>query len=113
VIGMRTCRVIADADSVVGFRLAGVEAVAAGSPEEAERLLRQCLAEGCASLILIQQSFLEAFSEGTRRTLEKLSVPLVIPLPLASVWSREEPSQDYILSLIRRSIGYRMKITKG
>ena len=110
---MRTCRVIADADAVVGFRLAGVEAVAADSPEEAERLLRKCLADGCASLILIQQGFLEAFSEGTQRTLQKLSVPLIIPLPLASVWSREEPTQDYILSLIRRAIGYRMKITKG
>jgi vacuolar-type H+-ATPase subunit F/Vma7 len=110
---MRTCRVIADADAVVGFRLAGVEAVAAGSAEEAERLLRKCLAEGSASLILIQQAFLEAFSEGTRRALERISVPLIIPLPLASAWSREEPSQDYILSLIRRAIGYRMKIAKG
>lgn len=110
---MRTCRVITDADSVVGFRLAGVEAVAAGSPQEAERLLRQCLAEGCASLILVRQGFLDAFSEATKRTIEKLSVPLVIPLPIASAWAREEPSQDYILSLIRRAIGYRMKITKG
>ena len=37
---MRTCRVIADEDSAVGFRLAGVEAAAVAGPQEAERLLR-------------------------------------------------------------------------
>jgi V/A-type H+-transporting ATPase subunit F len=110
---MRTCRVIADADSVVGFRLAGLEAVAAASPEEAERLLRECLAAGSASIILVKQSYLERFSELTRRKLDKLSVPLVIPLPLTTVRGGEAASQDYILSLIRRAIGYQMKITRG
>lgn len=104
---------IADAESVVGFRLAGVEAVAARDAEEAERLLRECLAEGRASLILVKQSFLEGFSEITRRRVERLSVPLVIPIPLPDAWSREEPAQDYVLSLIRRAIGYQMKITRG
>ena len=39
--GMKTCRVIADEDSAVGFRLAGVEAAAVAGPQEAERLLRR------------------------------------------------------------------------
>lgn len=108
---MRTCRVIADADSVVGFRLAGVDAVAAGCAEEAERLLRSCIAEGGVSLVLINQGFLDRFSEGTRRRIERLSLPLIIPLPISPVWWKEEPSQDYVLSLIRRAIGYQMKIT--
>jgi vacuolar-type H+-ATPase subunit F/Vma7 len=110
---MRTCRVIADADSVVGFRLAGVDAVAAKGPEQAERLLRASIAQGGVSLILINQGFLDAFSDATRRALEKLSVPLIIPLPISPTWWKEEPSQDYVLSLIRRAIGYQMKITAG
>lgn len=108
---MRTCRVIADADSVVGFRLAGVDAVAAGCAEEAERLLRACIAEGGVSLVLINQSFLDRFSETARRRIERLSLPLIIPLPISPTWGKEEPSQDYVLSLIRRAIGYQMKIT--
>jgi vacuolar-type H+-ATPase subunit F/Vma7 len=110
---MRTCRVVADADSVVGFRLAGVDAVAAGCPEEAERLVRACIAEGQASLILVNQGFLDRFSEATRRKIERLSLPLIIPLPISATWWKEEPSQDYVLSLIRRAIGYQMKITPG
>lgn len=111
---MGTCRVIVDADAAVGFRLAGVEAVVAGSAEQAERLVRECLAGGgCGSLILVKQSYLEAFSDVTRRRIEKTGVPLVVPIPLPDTWTREAPAQDYVLNLIRRAIGYQMKITRG
>jgi V/A-type H+-transporting ATPase subunit F len=110
--GMRTCRVIADADSAVGFRLAGVDAAAVAGPQEAERLLREWIDEGTCSLIIVAQRFLEAFSETTRRRIERLSLPIVIPVPLAPAWQKEEQSQEYVLALIRRAIGYQMRITR-
>lgn len=109
---MRTCRVIADEDSAVGFRLAGVEAAAVAGPQEAERLLRAWVDEGECSLIIVAQRFLEAFSDTTRRRLERLSLPIVVPLPLSPAWQREERSEDYILALIRRAIGFQMRITR-
>lgn len=109
---MRTCRVIADEDSAVGFRLAGVEVAAVAGPQEAERLLRAWVDEGECSLIIVAQRFLEAFSETTRRRLERLSLPIVVPLPLSPAWRREEPSEDYVLALIRRAIGFQMRITR-
>lgn len=109
---MKTCRVIADADSAVGFRLAGVDAAVASGPQEAERLLREWIAEGNCSLIVVVQRFLDAFSETTRRRIERLSLPIVIPLPLSPAWQREEPSQEYVLALIRRAIGFQMRITR-
>ena len=109
---MRTCRVIADSDSAVGFRLAGVEAAAASGPQEAERLLREWIEEGGCSLIIVAQRFLDAFSETTRRRLERLSLPIVVPLPLSPAWEREESSDEYVLSLIRRAIGFQMRITR-
>lgn len=109
---MRTCRVITDADAVVGFRLAGVEAVAAAGPVEAERLLHAWLAEGSTAVVLVTQTLVDGFSEAMRRRIEKLSLPLVIPLPLVPAWQKEQPSQRYILDLIRRAIGYQMKITR-
>lgn len=109
---MRTCRVIADPDSAVGFRLAGVEAAAATSPQEAERLLKEWTEDGNSSLIIVAQRFLDAFSESTRRRIERLGLPIVIPLPLNPAWEREEPSQDYVLALIRRAIGFQMRLTR-
>ena len=109
---MKTCRVIADQDSAVGFRLAGVEAAAAAGPREAERLLKEWIEEGSCSLIIVAQRFLDAFSETTRRRIERLSLPIVIPLPLSPAWQRQEPSQEYVLALIRRAIGFQMRITR-
>jgi len=109
---VRTCRVIADEDAAVGFRLAGVEAAAVAGPQEAERLLRAWVDEGECSLIIVAQRFLEAFSEATRRRLERLSLPIVVPLPLSPAWVREERSDEYVLALIRRAIGFQMRITR-
>jgi vacuolar-type H+-ATPase subunit F/Vma7 len=109
---MGTCTVIADADAVVGFRLAGVEAVAASGPAEAERVLRARIAGGDAAIVLVSQDFLDGFSESMRRLLERLGLPLVIPVPVSPGWWREERGEDYILGIIRRAIGFQMKIAQ-
>lgn len=96
----------------MGFRLAGVETAAAAGPHEAERLLREWIDAGDCSLIIVAQRFLDAFSETTRRRIERLSLPIVIPLPLSPAWQQEERSQEYVLALIRRAIGFRMRITR-
>ncbi|HEY5998715.1 MAG TPA: V-type ATP synthase subunit F [bacterium] len=109
---MKTCRVIADQDSAVGFRLAGLDAVAVATAQEAERELRAQIDAGECSLIIVAQRFLDGFSETMRRRLERLSVPIVIPLPLSAAWQREEMTQEYVQSLIRRAIGFQMRITR-
>jgi len=80
---MRTCMVIADADAVVGFRLAGVEAVAAAGPVEAERILRERVAAGGTAIVLVNQAFLDGFSPAMRHSLDRIGLPLVIPIPIA------------------------------
>jgi vacuolar-type H+-ATPase subunit F/Vma7 len=107
---MRTCTVIADADAVVGFRLAGVEAAAASGPGEAERLLRERIAAGGSALVLVDQDFLDGFSPAMRQTLDRTALPLVVPIPISAAGWGAERSGDYILGLIRRAIGFQMKI---
>lgn len=107
---MHACTVISDADAVVGFRLAGVEALAAAGPEEAERLLRARIGGGATAIVLINQGFLDGFSLVMRHKLERLGLPLVIPIPICSGGWREERSEDYILGIIRRAIGFQMRI---
>jgi len=110
VSGMRTCTVIARPDAAVGFRLAGVEALAAAGAAEAERLLGACIAAGEAALVLVSQDLLEGFSPAMRARLDRLGLPLVIPIPIGDGWGREERSEDYILGVIRRAIGFQVKI---
>lgn len=109
---MGSCAVITDADAAVGFRLAGVETFAAAGPEEAERLLRERIAGGEAAIVLVNQGFLDGVSPAMRRVLERLGLPLVIPIPACSGPWREERAGDYILGIIRRAIGFQMRITR-
>jgi V/A-type H+-transporting ATPase subunit F len=105
--------VITDPESAVGFRLAGVDTLTAADPHEAEKVLQERVNAGRAGLILINQNFFDRFSDSLRRKLEKLSLPLIIPIPISTTWWKEERSSDYIFNLIRRAIGYQMKIKQG
>jgi vacuolar-type H+-ATPase subunit F/Vma7 len=64
-------------------------------------------------IILINQNFMDHFSDSFIRKLERLSLPLVIPIPISQTWWKEEKGEDYIFRLIRRAIGYQMKIKQG
>jgi V/A-type H+-transporting ATPase subunit F len=105
--------VITDPESAVGFRLAGVETLTAERADEAEELLQTAVNSGGTGLLLINESFMNRFSDALQRKLEKLSLPLIIPIPISSTWWKKEESEDYIFNLIRRAIGYQMKIKKG
>lgn len=107
---MRTCVVIVDAETAVGFRLAGVEACAAGGPGEAEVLLRERIREGQTAVVLVGQDLFDGFSQALRHKLEKIGVPLVIPIPIFPDRQRGARADDYILGVIRRAIGFQMKI---
>ncbi len=105
--------VITDPDSAVGFRLAGVETLAAERVEDAEEMLQTAVNSGGTGLLLINESFMNKFSDSFQRKLEKISLPLIIPIPISGTWWKQEQGEDYIFNLIRRAIGYQMKIKKG
>jgi V/A-type H+-transporting ATPase subunit F len=110
---VRKYQVITDPESALGFRLAGVETLVAETPESAERLLQEAVNANDSGIILINQNFLNRFSDSFQRKLEKLGLPLIIPVPISNTWWREEPAEDYIFNLIRRAIGYQLKIKKA
>lgn len=110
---MSKYEVITDSESAVGFRLAGIETFVADDVGKAEKLLQERINSGETGLLLINQNLMDRFSDSFQRKLDKLSLPLVIPIPISNTWWREEPGEDYIFSLIRRAIGYQMKIKKA
>ena len=109
---MLTCCVIADRDTAVGFRLAGVKVAAADTPAEAEAHLTAILEEGQCGLLLIVEQLALGLSEQLQRRVERAGLPLVVPLPMETAWRGEERSLQYLLELIRRSIGYQMRISR-
>jgi V/A-type H+-transporting ATPase subunit F len=109
---MGNYRVITDAESAVGFRLAGIDALEASNPATTEHLLDEMISQGKPGMILVNHNLMDQLSDSYHRKLERLSLPLIIPIPIAGDWWKEKPREDYIFNLIRRAIGYQMKIGK-
>jgi V/A-type H+-transporting ATPase subunit F len=109
---MPTCIVVTDSETADGFRLAGVEVLVSRGGEETSRLVEGVMEKRECGLLLMKEELMEGLAESLRRRLEKAGVPLLVPLPLDMNWWREQRGMEYLLRLIRRSIGYHLRIRK-
>ena len=103
-------RVIAPPGIAAGFRLAGVPVEEAATPREAEDLVRAEAARPDAGLILVQQALYDAMPLAMRRELERRPTPIVVPIPAAQWAEERRRPEDYILELLQRAIGYRVRL---
>ena len=109
---MPNCIVLTDSETADGFRLAGVEVLVSRGGEETSRLVQKVMDNKECGLLLIKEEFMEELAEPFLRRLEKTGFPLLVPLPLDMNWWREQRGMEYLLRLIRRSIGYHLRIRK-
>ena len=98
--------VVTTPDMATGFELAGVEAFAAQSPQEAETILRGLLESEEASLIAVRQDLLDSIDPRLRRQVETSYRPLVMLIPGGTPASPGEERRRYIAELIRRAVGF-------
>ena len=91
-----------------GFELTGVDVFISDSREKTEGLLFQTIGDKKAGLVILPQEHLERFEERTRKQIEGLELPLIVPVPMTQE-SNVVP-EEYISQLVRRAIGYQVKI---
>ncbi len=94
-------------DGEYGFGLAGVQQVVAGEAN-AEEILKKTMADPAAGLVVLDERLLAIVTEDRVRELEQgwHGVLLVLPSP-------EKPppeAEDYAARLIRRAIGYHVRL---
>lgn len=101
--------VIASPGLGVGFELAGVSVLEAADGLEATRQLNRLLDNEDAGVVMIDESLYEALPDEMRRNLQRSAVPVVIPVP-GPDWTRESTAHEYIVDILRRAIGYRVRL---
>lgn len=105
-----TVRVVATPAVAAGFRLAGVPATEAGDGGEATTVLQRLAAMPDCGILLVEQPLLDGVPGEARAELERSAVPLVVPIP-APAWGEEaRGGEDYIIALLQRAIGYRVRL---
>lgn len=104
---MKKVMFITAQDARLGFGLAGVSQHVT-EPHELEEVLKKALADTELGLIVIDERLAAGIDEERLREIEKSwpGVVVVLPSPLATVAEVD----DYAARLIRRAIGYHVRI---
>ncbi len=104
--------VITRTGASLGFQTAGLATLEVDSQTDISALLLDLQEEGRYGLIAIEESFLDKASEHAKKRLRKKGLPVIVPLNLPLRWGEEEAGESPVLRLIRRAIGYQIKIKR-
>ena len=103
-------RVLASPAVAAGFALAGLEALAAESPREGAERLAALAADPAVAVLLVEQALVRALPAADQQDLLRRATPLIVPFE-GPVWEAvPEREMDIILDILRRAIGYRVRL---
>jgi V/A-type H+/Na+-transporting ATPase subunit F len=101
--------IVTDSDRASGFRLAGVEVLEAGSPEEAKGVISPLLYKDDIGIVAVNEEYMLTLDDKLMTRIEKLARPLIIPIPSKS---KELDRRSYIERLLRKAIGYNIVLKR-
>jgi len=99
---------ITPAEAGFGFALAGASQHTCG-PDQVEALLKEVLAEPDTGIVIIEERLAGAIDEERFREMERrwFGILLVLPAPETT---GVKSAEDYALRLIRKAIGYHVRL---
>ncbi len=103
--------ITAPGDSL-GFRCAGLECREAGPGADVSSMLLSIQAEGKYGLVAIEDRLLMRASEATLKRLKKKALPIILPINVPQSWGPAVGEESPVVRLIRRAIGYQIKIKR-
>ncbi len=104
---MKRIVVLTPADARFGFSLAGVSQLVL-EPEEVDGTLAKIVQQAETGVVIIDERLVPAIPEKKLREIEKRWPGLVIVLPAPE--KPETEVEDYALRLVRRAIGYQVRL---
>lgn len=104
--------IITGPDASLGFRCAGLSCIEADEGSDISSLLLSLQAEGRHGLIAIEERLLNKVSENVMKRIRKKGMPIIMPINIPQKWEEVEFGESPVVRLIRRAIGYQIKIKR-
>ncbi|OGP13309.1 MAG: hypothetical protein A2052_03450 [Deltaproteobacteria bacterium GWA2_54_12] len=104
--------VITGQGASLGFQTAGLETLEVDSKTDISGLLLGLQSGAKYGLIAIEEHLLEKVSTNAMKRLRKKGLPVIIPINLPMKWGEAEAGESPVLRLIRRAIGYQIKLKR-
>jgi len=92
--------------------LAGVEATEVTDRGEAAERLIALLRAREAGIVIYNEEYLSAVPERNRTAMEESLTPIFFAIPVARAAPLGAPREEYLARLLRRAIGYQLKIKR-
>ncbi len=102
-------RLVARPGDGLGFRLAGVDTVEVAPGEEAARF-REILADPAVGVLAVEGEVLRQVPEAVLRRAASHDLPVILPFALPRSYGEPGRGREYVAALIRRAIGYHIKL---
>jgi V/A-type H+-transporting ATPase subunit F len=103
---------LVDEETAAGFRLAGIEARPADTPEAMSRGVQSAMEDRETRLVILDEALFRKLPERLVRRLEESGSPIFFPIPTIRLWRGAAKPEEYVARLIRRAIGYQIKIRR-
>jgi vacuolar-type H+-ATPase subunit F/Vma7 len=109
---MGTVTALVDRETALGFRLAGIGARTAETPEELLAQAEAVRSDPGVRLVLLDESLFGQIPEKQKRRLEDCRSPLFVPIPVFRPSKGAVKPEEYVARLMRRAIGYQIRIRR-
>ncbi len=93
----------------LGFRLAGAPVEEVEEADAAERV-GALLADPRLGVLALEEELLGRLPQPLLTRIERDGVPVLLPFALPRRWREARRGEEYVAALIRRAIGYHIKI---
>ncbi len=107
---MTGLRVIGGPAACTGFSLAGLPTTEASDAVHGAALLQAFADRSDVGVLLVEQGLLDAMPDAERQELLARPMPVIVPFPAPAWEERAEGAESYVLELLRRAIGYRVRL---
>lgn len=101
--------VITTPPSSAGFALAGVPVFPEADGPSAARRIELLISESEVGVVMIEERLHRDLPEDLTRRLRRRALPVIVPMP-GPDWASESTAHEYIVDILRRAIGYRVKL---
>ncbi|MDH3727458.1 MAG: V-type ATP synthase subunit F [Myxococcales bacterium] len=101
--------VITTPQSSTGFALAGVSVFPEADGMSAARRIELLISKSKTGVVMIEEALYRDLPEDLKRMMRHKAIPVIIPIPGPS-WGAESTAHDYIVDILRRAIGYRVRL---
>jgi len=96
----------------LGFRLSGIDVKEFKEGGDITPFLCSILEKGEYGFLAVEEGLLAMVPEGVMKRIRRAGIPVIVPINTPRAWYGGETAESYILRLIRRAIGYQVKIKR-